>query len=393
MVAKRQTSAASKDKKPASGDTGCLHLIYGSDEYLVSAKARECIDRLCPAENQAFGLEVIDGQLDTPGEVASAIRRCMEAALTPGFLGGGKVVWLKGLRAFEVRESAELTEAINALTELIRRGLPPGQSLLITARKIDGRSALLKACQSQGQVEVFDVPDKSWAEQQYAEKAAISALDRLGIRVDEAALAEFLARVGTDTWQISQEAEKLAVYLGTRTNATAEDVRAITSATREAAIWDLAEAVGDRDLPRALSALGQLFFQGENEVGVITLLESRLRDLAIYRWCMDKGWLTLRQSGGRLFVNWSSGPDVEMVLGALPKDPRAGNPYYVAKMAAQASRFSADELDAGQRLMLETHQRLFNSALPAQTVLEIMLIKLLAAPAGSRPSMQAAKSS
>jgi DNA polymerase-3 subunit delta len=375
---------SNKESKQASGKQaaakGRLHLICGSDEYLVAAKARELVDRLCPPENQAFGLEIIDGQLDVPGELAAAIRRCLEAVRTPGFLGGEKVVWLKGLRAFEVRESSELADAMEVLTELVRGGVPSGQVLVMTARKVDGRSAFYKACQAAGSVEVFDVPDKSWAEQQYAEQAAIAAFDRLGICMDEAALAEFLARVGADTWQISQEAEKLAVFLGARKNATAEDVRAITSATREAAVWDLAEAVGERDLPRALAALEQLLFQGENEVGIITLLESRLRDLGIFRWCMDKGWLNLRQSGGRTFANWASGGEVDATLCALPKDPRAGNPFYVAKLAAQASRFSADELLAAEQLILETHQRLFNSALPAQTVLEVMLIRLLGAP-------------
>jgi len=51
------------------------YLIYGGDEYRVSAKAKEIIEKLLTPEEQAFGLETIDGAVDNSAAGFSAARK------------------------------------------------------------------------------------------------------------------------------------------------------------------------------------------------------------------------------------------------------------------------------------------------------------------------------
>lgn len=385
MIMATQGKKESKSNTLPQRVSSDVYLICGRDEYRVSETAASLVARLCPPEQQAFGLEIVDGRLDAPADLAAAIYRTIEAVRTPAFFGRGKVVWLKGFSAFEVRESSELNDALAVLSDFIKGHIPAGQTLVITARKVDGRSAFFRACQSAGVVEVFDVPDKSYKEREFALDTAEEAFRRAGLHIVPEALEEFCGRVGSNTWQIVQEVEKLVVYLGTRREVSLDDVQTVTSVTREAAVWDLSDAIGERNLRKALDALDDLLFRGENEIGIITVVENRLRDLATYRWCLDKGWVALHGEGRWLAATWASNPAVDQALSALPKDPRAGHPFFVAKTIAQAARFTSEELDKAQRLVLQTHQRLFNSALPTHAILEFMLIKLLGAAEMSTP--------
>jgi len=167
--------------------------------------------------------------------------------------------------------------------ERLQSGLPPGQILLVSATAVDKRSVVYKAFDSLGEVHEYTVPDKAYQVEEQARTRAVAALKAAGITANAEAFDLFLDRVGTDARQIGCEVDKLAIFLGDRRAATEEDVRKITSASRGALAWDLADAVAGRQLPRALEVLRQLLFQKEAPVALIALIENRLRDLSVYR--------------------------------------------------------------------------------------------------------------
>ena len=215
---------------------------------------------------------------------------------------------------------------LDDLVKLIKAGLPQGQILVISSPKVDGRSAFFKACQSVGSVMKFELPDKSYQLEQQARGTAGDAFRKIGLNIGPDALEAFLDKTGTDTRQIVQEVEKLSVYLGDRKNVQIADVQTIVSPSREAISWDLADAVGNRDLPGTLKVLRQLLFQGENEVGLIISLENRFRDLLLYREAFDRKWLNVSGQEPWLKVEWRQSPEVEAFATSLVKDPRQANP-------------------------------------------------------------------
>ena len=374
------TKTQKSDERGKPAKDAAVHLVFGEEEYLVSTSAKDLVHKLCPPAEQAFGLEIIEARVDNSAEAVSVIQRAVEALQTIGFMGGRKVVWLKDanfLGGSPTSETVDVKTRLEDLTAMIKKGLPPGQILVISALKVDGRSAFFKACQAGGAVTKFEVPAKSYQVEQQARDRAMQAMREHGLAVREGVLEELLGRTGTDTRQIVQEIEKLAVYMGKRREVTVDDIREIISHAREALAWDLADAVGNRDLPAALKVLRQLMFQGENVVAVIAGLEHRIKDLMLYRECMDRRWLNLEGSPPWQKAAWRSGADVDAALGGLAKDPRQANPYRAGILGAQARKFTREQLSAAQKLVLDTHEQLFVSAVPKELMLELLVLKLL----------------
>ena len=372
-----------------------VYLIWGSEEYEVAQKARELVDRLCPPAEQTFGLEVVEGKADNNDAAIASLNKCLSALRTVGFFGGGKTVWLRDVNFFVPKRGGDageedeaeddddptdpgtVKERIAAITDEIKKGLPDGQRLVISATKILKNSALYKACEAAGEVIAFNPPEKA----KDAERAGIeyvkNAFRDAGLQIRTELIEDFRDRAGDDTRQIRNEVEKLSLYLGGRKEVRAEDIRAIVSASREAVAWDLTEAVGKRNIPEALATLRHLISQKESPQLIIALLESRLRDLIVLRQCLDRRWIRFYRNGEWVNADWTAGPDADAWLRALPKDPRTMNKFRVGFMVEEASRYSFEELLRAHRLTTEAHERMVSSSVPNDILLEHLLISIM----------------
>jgi DNA polymerase III subunit delta len=364
-----------------------VQFICGADDYLVSAKARAVIDKLLTPDERALSLETIDGSAETVDAALEALGQCMQAVLTLGFLGCRKVVWFKDV-AFLTDNRTGRSEAVKArlseLTEVIKAGLPDGTTLVVTAPAVDKRYAFFKACKSGGTITEFAVSDKAYVNEREAAQRLRDLATKAGLSMDDEARTAFLERVGTETRLMVNELEKLALYVGDRGAVTRSDIEAVTSAAREAIAWDLADAVGKRDLRRALMLLRQLLFQRQNPISLIAGLESRVRDLLVYREALEKGWLRItddRRDPPRAV--WGGvPPEVEAAFGEhFKRDPRSGHPYRIGLLAGQARSFSTRELRMFLRAVTRAHEKLVSSSVPPAILLELLLISML----GKRP--------
>jgi DNA polymerase-3 subunit delta len=379
MVA-RQKSAAKKDAEKAPSGPVQVHMVFGEDEYMVSSTARQLVDELCPPADQAFGLETVDGGSGTVDEAIRAVNQCLDALQTVGFMGGRKVVWFKGVSFLSetiVGRSKDVKGALDKLTALLKSGLGPDQVLLISATKVDKRSAFYKTCQSVGRLQEFAMPERSYQAEKPAREKVAELLKASGFSFNDAVVHAFVERAGFDTRQIVMEVEKLRLYLGSRKDVKLEDIDAIVSRTRESEAWDFADAVAEGDLKKSLNILRQLLFQGESAVGLIISLERRFKELLILRECIDKRWLKLSGDDRWTKAFWSDEPGVDAKLSALAKDPRSTNPFRIGILAGQARKYSVDKLFRFQEWTLQTHEQLVSSRVPPNLLLEFLVIKLL----------------
>lgn len=369
-----------------------VYLIWGADEYEAAKRTRELVDGLCPPDQQAFGLETIDGRVDTIEPAVAAVNKCLSALRTVGFFGAEKVVWLRDVRFFvpkhggegeeeadgvEEADAGSIKERVAELTEEIKRGLPAGQTLVINADKINRASALYKAVKAAGEIIEFNPPEKDYQAEQASEEYVQNAFREAGLTARGNVVDEFLARTGRDSRQIRNEIEKLSLYLGDRREVRGEDLRAIVSATREAIVWELTDAVGARDLPGALAVFRHLLGQKESPQGIIAMLESRIRDLLVFRQAIDRRWLRVSRQGARVLTSWSVPPDAGAVLDTLPKDPRKMHWYPAGKLAEQAAKYSFEELLRAHRLITEAHEKMVSTGVPAEILVEHALIAVM----------------
>jgi len=367
--------------------TASVFLIFGNDEFSVSSRAKELIDRLVPPASRALGLEIIDGRVDNGDEAVAALRRCMEGLQTVGLLLGEKVVWLRDANFLgpDLGKAAAIKARTGDLADMIKAGLAPGQKLVITADKVDGRSAFYNACKERAEITTLEVTEKPHEIDREAGGLTDEALRKAGLRMSSDARGLFLERVGNDTRHIASEVEKLDLYLNDRRDVAVGDVRAIVSSSRETAAWDFADAVGQRDIAWALKVLGQLVSQKESIMRLVAGLERRFAQLIVLRTAIDRRWARVQYKGSWGSVAWDAPPEAERLLGSLDKDdPRKINPYRVVKLAAQAECYSLSELVAAREQVVRARSRMVSTAVSQTLILELLLMKLIGA--GQRPS-------
>ena len=365
-----------------SRKSNSVFLYAGDDSYLVTSEAKARIDEFLTEDQRVFGVEIIDAAVDTVAEATEACRRCLDALATVGFLAAAKVVWLRDASFLAPSGGGygeDTKTYVQKLVAALGAGLLPGTRLLVTAPAVDKRSIFYKACAELGEVREFVVPDKAYLAERQAGTALTAAMESEGLSAAPSVQQALLDRIGSDTRQIRCEVSKLATYLGERRRIEIDDVRVLTSFSRDAVPWDFPDAFGRVDLAGALVVMRQLIFQKESPMRLIMALESRVRDLLVYRRALDAGWLQGNGTARQGTWQWRPlQPDVETSLtAALGRAPRSVNPYRVNVLAEQALNFSQPELERHLKWAVDAHEQLVTSSLPPSLVLELLLIRAL----------------
>ena len=338
MPPKKPAAASAAPKKGAAN----LFLVYGTDDLSATRKADDIAARLCPPEEQAFGLETLQPE---PGDNADAVcaflRNVGEALRTPSFLGGGKTVYVRGAPYFdpltEPGKFVTVKAEVERLVELLKQGLPASVALVLLTDKVNKSTAFYKTFNAAGEVHVFDEPEKDKEAQEDFIPRVEQLLAERGLAMTRPVFNAFLDRTGYNLRQVENEIEKLALYVGDRKTVAAEDVRLMVAPMRESKFWEFADTFCTGDLADTLDVMRRMFEQGVSPVALVVGLENRLREIVVLADCLKRGWA--RVSGGDWpRLTWSLPPEGEALLASLAKDPRKGNPYAIAKMAAQANR-------------------------------------------------------
>ena len=321
-----------------------LYLVYGTDDLSARRKADEIVNRLCPPEEQAFGLEVLAPELGlNADDVCAFLRNTREALLTPPFLGGSKTVYVRDAPFFNPNTEPGKFAGVKAenekLTALLRAGLPPGVHLVLLTTSVHRSTNFFKAFQQQGEVHAFEQAERDSEIRANLVPMLQERLKELGLSMNGSVVSVFLDHTGTNWRHVSSEIEKLSLYAGDRKTITEQDVYTMVAPVREGQFWEFADSFCSGNLAKTLRVMNRLTGQGASPVGLIVTTQNRLREMVVLSDCIRRDWATV--SGGDWpKIYWNVPPDGETLLAQLEKDPRKGNPVAIGKMAGQAKRFS-----------------------------------------------------
>jgi DNA polymerase-3 subunit delta len=252
---------------------------------------------------------------------------------------------------------------------------------------VDKRRTFYKTLEALGRVEEhagLSFNDRDWAER--AEAFAGQEIAARQKRISDAALGRLVAAVGPHLRQLASEAEKLALYVGDRADITADDVAAVVSRGKHARAFALGEALGDRDLPRALRALDEELWEirlkvdkDKSAIGLLYGLISKIRLLLLLKELVRLGHLKPGADSNRVRDALARLPS-----NLLPADrrynPVAMHPFVVSKALAQVPNYTAQELVQAMDALLLCNQRLVSSSLEDDLVLQQALVQIIGQP-------------
>lgn len=380
--------------------TAPVFLVHGDDDYAVKQRARQMYQQWS-TELGGMDHEIIDAQVANGGEALKSLGRLREALQTLPFFGGAKAIWLQNcnfLGMDRTSQSGAVTEAVGELAQELKDFDWRNVRLLISAGDLDKRRTFYKTIEKIGTVESFaawSLDDKDWAG--LAEMAARKELRARKKEISEEALSELIQAIGPHRQQLASELEKLSLYVGDRPNIEAVDVKAIVSRNKLARAFAVAEALGDRDLPRVLRTLDEELWdmkydKDKSEIGLLYGIISKVRAMVLMKEVIREGWLKPEREYFRFKTQFENLPAAK-----LPSEkkfnPRALHPFVAHKALLQCGNYSSDELIRAMGLLLDCNQRLVSRSLDEALVLQQTLVEIVRGnadrlPSGSRAASQ-----
>ncbi|HUI07040.1 MAG TPA: DNA polymerase III subunit delta [Verrucomicrobiae bacterium] len=361
-----------------------IHLVGGADEFTIKETAAKLANGLAPKGAGEFGIEIIEGDAGNQDEALKIIARLREALDTVGLFGGGeKLVWLKNtslLADNQTTRAEAVKEALADFADLLKRGLSDGVTLLISAIGCDRRKTLYKAIEKLGEVRFFETLEEGKGDSDEEIEAFIqSRLHADGKTMNPEAVQAFRELVAPSLREIANELEKLFLYVGKRREITADDVRAICSATRQAVIWELTDALGARRIRRAIGALENLLDAGESSIGVLMMLAAQFRLMLLAKDLMQRQVIEVRDGPGANFQfvkAFERLPEEATAHFPRTKEGNLPNAWRLHRCALAAKNFSTEELIRAMELLLEANRQLVSTQLDDRLVLEETMAKI-----------------
>lgn len=368
--AKAKTAASAK-----------IYAVVGSDDVEVKHTAAGLADKLKPADAGDFGLEIIDGAADNADQAATRIRSTIEALRTLPFFGGEKLVWLKNANFLgddQKARSASVQTALEELTDTINEELGPEITFLLSAIEVDKRRSFYRSIAKRAELQVFDKLDSSrggWEEE--ATEIVQTRAKKRKLQFEEDALELFVLFTGGDTREIENELEKIDLYLGKEREVNVDLVRELVPLTREGVIFDLSNALAERDLERAVTLVRQLLDQGESAIGILLVaILPTVRNLLLAKDLMERHRLA-RPHAPFPFISAINRLPSEATSHLPRKKDGTVNAFALGIAAQNAHRFQTDQLIAGMKACLAANLQIVTTQLDHELILTEVVVKLL----------------
>ena len=354
----------------------------GTDDLRVKEAAAAKVREMTPPDAGEFGVEIIEGSADNAEHAARIVRNTMEAIQTLPFFGGQKVVWLKGANFLADNQTGKAETTLSALEELsalLVAGVPPDVQFVVSAGEVDKRRSFFLGLKKAASLEVFDLIDtgKAGWEELVADLIQRRA-EESGLRFKGDSLELFTMMAGEDTRQIDNELEKLDLYVGDTRTVTEEDVRAIVSQTKGSVVFELGNAIGQKQLPLALALVDRLIEEDENAVGILlAAVVPKVRNLVAAKQIEERHRIKPGHSYGSYAAALDKLPAKETARLPKKKDGSGLNVFPLWLAAKEAINFTGAELRVALEECLIANRRLVTSSLDPVIVLNQLLFRIL----------------
>ena len=197
--------------------------------------------------------------------------------------------WIKDVAAHCIEKKMSVPSLMNysdMLTETIEKGFAKRNILIITTDTVQKNRRLYKSIVKHGTVVNCQVPkgfvkaDRDQQDKTFREKAQ-NILAKSGKSMASDAFATMRDMLGPGLRNFTVSLEKLIQYVGERENITRDDVAAVLERTRQDPIFELTNAVADRNLINALAVLDNLFANQFNPLQAIAAIANQIRRLLL----------------------------------------------------------------------------------------------------------------
>ncbi|MEK7702784.1 MAG: DNA polymerase III subunit delta [Nitrospirota bacterium] len=239
-----------------------IYLVYGEAQFFVSKILDWFLENAISAESRDFNYNRFAGEKASLSEI-------IYAAKSVSMMGGRKLI---------VVEEADLIE--DSEGQLLSYLAAPVQmtTLILVAKKPDMRTKFFAALKKQA---VF-IHCKALYENEIPGFIR-STGEQLGITLSNDAVLFLVEHLGKDLTLLHAELEKLSLHAGKQNekSVSLETAKHVVSGEKAQTVFDLINAIFEKDLKNALSRLAFMLDNGEAPLKILAMLLWQFRMMAI----------------------------------------------------------------------------------------------------------------
>lgn len=330
-----------------SGRLKPVYLLYGEEEYLRDEAARKLVDACLNPDTRDFNLAVFRAGEAHVESVAAAL-------MSPPAFAARRVVVLRG---FDELGSEEQKAVVGALQRM-----PQTSVAILVAATADERTWACKAVAQMGMVvryrRLYESEAASWL-------AALARERGVNLRPEA---SEYLVRtLGSSAARLAQGFEKACDYAGIGAGGatappggsgaprtvTLAHVMAASAGEPSLGIFDLVDAVGQRDTAKAVAAARRLLGFGEAPTRILGMVARQVRLIMQTKILQGEG-ITPRAIASATHLQ----------------------DFMIRKYLAQARNFDTEDLEDAFIALAGADVDLKTSAAPEGVVLEKLIVRL-----------------
>ena len=340
-----------------------VYLFYGEETYLRD-KIIERFKTLVPLEVRDFNTDIVDARECSVDDI-------LGMANTLPFMSDRRITIIRNADFFKTRrknknekeagtgegngesgisEEASEEDKLSPFDDALIAYLedPPETTCLVfVTDSAEKRRKTYKLIEKKGQVVEF-LPLKGRELNEWVSRRA----RQLGKVAESAAVAILITAVGNDLQQLNSELGKLTCYSQTE-KITAADVELMVSRTAELNIFELVDAIGERNYKKAVGMAREMVFQGEPVFRLLFMIARQFRMILKTKSMLEEGG-TAKYVAEQLKVQ----------------------SFVAQKCTRQARNFSMPELVAAMEKILATDASIKSGRQEPVLALELLIIAL-----------------
>ncbi|MDD3796486.1 MAG: DNA polymerase III subunit delta, partial [Lachnospiraceae bacterium] len=207
-----------------------LYLLYGEEAYLKKLYKNRLKNTIIDPQD-TMNLTVYEGK-------DISIPALIDQAETMPFFAD--------YRLLLVENSGFFKNACPELAEYIQ-GMSPQTIMVFVENEVDKRSRMYKTVKARGRI-----VEMGRQNEKVLQNWVLRFLQKDGIKITKSAMQLFLDRAGDDMENINRELEKLTCYVLEKKEIAAEDVEAVCTVRTENKIFDMINAIAEKNQRKAL---------------------------------------------------------------------------------------------------------------------------------------------
>jgi DNA polymerase III subunit delta len=313
-----------------------FYLFSGEETYLKEDALQKITGALLTAENREFNYDLI--YADEHGAAESVINRVSSLP----FAVAQRMVVVKRAEKFKQADQAKLLGFLNhpVLTACL---------IFVTTDRVNLKtgfwSQLGKIGESVEFWPLFDSQIASWIREKAREKGKAIAAEAIS----------YLARaVGNDLMELDNQISQLIIYCDVNKTITLEDVKKLTPDIKTGDVYEMINAIGEKEKKMSLSILDKLLQEGEEPLKLLSNISFRFRKFMEARHLLDEK---------------CPASDINRQLGI--------NTFLDRDFLKQANNFSKKEITAKFKDILKADIELVRAGKKdAQLIMELLVLKL-----------------